>query len=51
MTGKNLLFSKEEGFFFFYPFLILTYNFFWLIVLFCAFSINYDILKLEFKDF
>jgi len=28
MTGKNLLFSKEEGFFFFYPFLILTYNFF-----------------------
>lgn len=51
MSGKSLLFSKEEGFFFFYPFLILTYNFFWLIVLFCAFSINYDMLKLEFKDF
>lgn len=51
VRGKTLLFSKEELFFLFYPFLILTYNFFWLIILFCAFSINYDTLKLEFKDF
>jgi len=34
MRGKSLLFSKEERFFFFYPFLMLTYNFLWLIVLF-----------------
>jgi NADH-ubiquinone oxidoreductase chain 4 len=50
IRGKGLLVSKEEGFFYFYPFLILTYNFLWLIILFCAFSINYDMLKLEFKD-
>jgi len=27
ISGKSLLFSKEEGFFLFYPFLMLTYNF------------------------
>jgi len=34
IRGKGLLFSKEESFFFFYPFLILTYNFLWLVILF-----------------
>ena len=34
VRGKALLFSKEELFFLFYPFLMLTYNFFWLIILF-----------------
>jgi len=28
VSGKSLLYSKEEAFFFFYPFLMLTYNFF-----------------------
>jgi len=50
IRGKGLLLSKEEGFFYFYPFLMLTYNFLWLVILFCAVSINYDMLKLEFKD-
>nr|AOW68743.1 NADH dehydrogenase subunit 4 [Plectus acuminatus] len=34
MSGKGLLISKEESFFYFYPFLMLTYNFLWLVILF-----------------